>query len=286
MHTAILVGVAEVLSGIRQKLRGNVKFIFQPAEEDGPIGGARALIDKGVLSNPFVDLIVALHVWPDLPLGKVGIREGALMAASDRVKINIKGQGGHGAMPHHTADAVVAAAYIVTSIQSILSRNVDPLEPAVLTIGSVHGGERHDTVAEEVVLSGTCRTLSTSTRQLVRRRIEELASQIGTAFGVECDCDYLLGYPPVQNALEVVDLVKAAAERSHYCHQVVCVNRPAMVAEDFATYLEHVPGALFWLGCGEEGQHVPLHNSRFLPSEECLPIGMEVLTKTVLRYLK
>lgn len=286
VHTAILVGVAEVLSGISQQLHGNVKFIFQPAEEDGPIGGARLLIKEGVLSHLPVDLIVALHVWPDLPLGTIGLREGALMAASDRLTISLKGVGGHGAMPHRTADAVVAAAHIVTGIQSIVSRNVDPLEPAVITIGSIKGGNRHDTVAEEALLLGTCRTFSNGTRQLVKRRIEELSSQVASGFGVDCNCQYTLGYPPVINHSAAVDLVEMAAEESDLCCKVLRVDKPAMVAEDFAVYLEHVPGMLLWLGCGKGDLTSPLHSGNFLPPEECLPIGMEVLTRTVLKYLE
>ena len=200
VHTAILLGVARLLVAIREHLPGNVKFIFQPAEENNPTGGAKPMIEAGVLDNPPVDMVLALHVWPDLPVGTIGLRPGAMMAASDRVFLKIQGQNSHGSAPHQGVDAVVAAAHVVTALQTVVSRNVNPLEAAVLTFGTVHGGNRYNIIASQVELEGTCRTLDPAVRGLVEKRLAILAPQVATGLGAECEVRYVHGYPALINS--------------------------------------------------------------------------------------
>lgn len=286
-HTAILLGTAKVLAGLREDLAGNVKFLFQPAEENNPTGGAHILMDGGALDDPKVNLILALHVWPDLPTGTIGVRTGPLMAASDRVFLTIRGKSSHGSAPHQGVDAIVATAHVVTALQTIVSRNVSPLEAAVLSFGTVHGGNRYNIIAEEVKLEGTCRTLNPQVRELVPRRLAELATKVAEGLGASCETSYIRGYPPVVNAEEGVELIRRAGIDALGASGVVQPEYPGMGAEDFAFYLEKIPGALFWLGCTAPGaKKVPLHNPEFLVDERALPIGVEVFVRAALSYLK
>jgi amidohydrolase len=286
VHTAILLGVARLLMSVREQLAGNVKFIFQPAEENNPVGGAKLMIDAGVLDNPKVEMVLGLHVWPDLPVGKIGIRPDAMMAASDRVFIRIKGRNSHGSAPHQGIDAVVASAYTLTALQSVVSRNVNPLEAAVLTFGTVKGGHRYNIIADEVELEGTCRTLDPLVRQLAEQRILALTNQVAAGFGTQAEARYVRGYPALINSLEGYALVRQAGEETLGKQGVIIPPYPAMGAEDLAFFLERVFGGFFWLGCTKAGDPVvPLHNPGFLPAEECLAVGVEVLSRAVINYL-
>lgn len=286
-HTAILLGAARVLTALQEQLAGNVKFLFQPAEENNPTGGAHLLMDAGALEEPKVDLVLALHVWPDLPLGTIGVRTGPLMAASDRVFVTVRGKSSHGSAPHQGVDAIVAAAHVVTALQTIVSRNVSPLEAAVLTFGTIKGGHRYNIIAEEVTLEGTCRTLNPEVRKLIPPRLTELAEKVAAGFGATCEAKYVQGYPAVVNTAEGVKLLREAGIATLGAGGVMEPSYPGMGAEDFAFYLEKVPGALFWLGCTAPGaQKVPLHNPEFLVDERALPIGMEVFVRAALAYLR
>ncbi|NLY50868.1 MAG: amidohydrolase [Firmicutes bacterium] len=286
-HTAILLGVAHVLSRLKDDLAGKVKFLFQPAEETTPEGGAPLMIQGGVLEHPRVDMILALHVWPDLPVGTIGVRSGPMMAASDRVFLKVLGSSCHGSAPHQGVDAIVAASQVVVALQTIVSRNVSPLESAVLTFGTVKGGHRYNVIADEVVLEGTCRTLKPEIRKLVPERLASLASQVAAGFGATCEVEYVYGYPPCVNTPEGAALLKQAGTEALGERNVVEMEYPWMGAEDFAFYLERVPGALFLLGSTPEGgQTIPLHNSAFLVDEAALPVGIEVFVQAALNYLK
>lgn len=286
-HTAILLGAARVLTALRKQLTGNVKFLFQPAEENNPTGGAHLLMDAGALEEPKVDLILALHVWPDLPVGTIGVRAGALMAASDRVFLTVRGRSSHGSAPHQGVDAIVTTAQVLTALQTIVSRNVSPLEAAVLSFGTIKGGHRYNIIAEEVTLEGTCRTLNAEVRKLIPRRLAELAENVAAGLGATCDVKYIHGYPPLVNTTEGVELLRQAGTAALGAGGVVQPDYPGMGAEDFAFYLEKVPGALFWLGCTAPGaKKIPLHNPEFLVDERALPVGVEVFVRAALAYLK
>jgi len=286
VHTAILLGVARLLTSIRENLAGNVKFIFQPAEENNPTGGAKPMIDAGVLDNPQVDAILALHVWPDLPVGSIGVRQGAMMAASDRVFLTVEGQNSHGSAPHQGVDAIVAAAQVMTALQTVVSRNVNPLEAAVLSFGTIKGGNRYNIIANQVELEGTCRTLNPAIRQLVESRLAVLAPQVAAGLGAKCEVRYVHGYPALINSGQGFELLCQAGEEAVGKQGVIIPPYSGMGAEDFAFFLEKVPGGFFWLGCTRPGDPViPLHNPEFLPAEECLAVGIEVLARAAMNYL-
>lgn len=287
VHTAVLLGVARLLVSMRENLTGNVKFIFQPAEENNPTGGAKPLIDAGVLDDPKVDLILALHVWPDLAVGNIGIRPGAMMAASDRVYLTVDGKNSHGSAPHQGIDAIVGAAQVISALQTVVSRNVNPLEAAVLTFGTIKGGQRYNIIANRVDVEGTCRTLNPAVRSLVERRLTELAPQVAAGLGAECKVSYVHGYPALINSAEGFAVLQQAGEETLGKKAVIMPQYPAMGAEDFAFFSEQIPVGFFWLGCTEpDAPVVPLHNPEFLPVEECLGIGVEVFSRAVLNYLK
>ena len=286
VHTAVLLGVANVLSGFTENLHGNVKFIFQPAEENGPTGGAPLMINDGALLDPKPDMVLGLHVHPDFPTGRIAIREGAMTSNSDRIFIKVTGKQCHGSTPHDGVDALVAACQIVTAIQTIISRNLDPRMIGALTLGTIQGGKRYDTLAEEVIIEGTCRTFNNESRELIPKRIRDISTDIARAFGAQCEVNYLLGYPSVMNTKEAVNLVVRAGNDSLGKDNVLIPDSPVMFAEDFSYYLKDTPGAFFMLGVTNPGiEKIPLHNPQFLPPEECLSVGVEVLSRAVLIYL-
>lgn len=286
VHTAVLLGVARLLASFRERISGNVKFIFQPAEENNPTGGAKPMIEAGVLNDPKVDLILALHVWPELPVGSIGVRDGAMMAASDRVFVKVLGKSSHGSAPHQGIDAIAVSAQVISALQTVVSRNVSPLEAAVLTFGTVRGGHRYNIIANQVELEGTCRTLNPAVRRLVETRIDQVASQVAVGLGAESEVRYVHGYPALINSAEGFTVLKQAGEETLGKDGVVIPQYPAMGAEDFAFFVEKVPGALFWLGCTKlNAPMVPLHSPEFLPAEECLAVGVEVLSRAVFNYL-
>jgi amidohydrolase len=287
VHTAILLGLARVTSELRTKIHGNIKFIFEPAEECNPTGGARLFIDSGALTDPEVNLILALHVWPDLPIGTIGVRNGPFMAASDRIFLTVRGKSAHGSMPQQGIDTIVCASQIVTSLQSIVSRNLHPFDAAVLSFGTIRGGNRYNIISEEVVVEGTCRTFKQEVRELINKRLVAISSDIATAFGATCEVKYVRGWPAIINSTEAVSIIREAGSETLGSDRVVEPEYPAMVADDFACFLERIPGGMFWLGCGDSVvPKAPLHSPEFLPPPEILPIGIEVLCKAVLAYLK
>ena len=217
------------------------------AEENNPTGGAKLLIEEGALTNPDVDLILGLHVWPDLPVGTIGIRNGVTMAASDRVFIEINGKNSHGSAPHQGVDAITAAAQVVSTLQTIVSRNVNPFKVSVLSFGMIEGGTSHNIIADQVILKGTCRTLDVETRNLIDKRINELSCLTAKAMGASCKTLYVYGYPPLINSDVAYDLLKRVVLASDY--QLDEMRFPPLTADDFSFYLEKVPGGFFLLGC-------------------------------------
>jgi amidohydrolase len=286
-HTAMLLGVAKVLSLHRQDFAGTVKFFFQPAEECAPEGGAKGMIAAGVMENPKVDCVFALHVWPELPLGKVGVKTGPLMSASDRVRIRIQGKGGHGAAPHQAVDAVVVACHVVSALQTVVSRQVDPLEPVVLTIGSIHAGQRYNVIAPTAELDGTVRTQNEALRSGLPSRITKLAQATAEAFGAEAEVNYEFGYPTLYNQPRAVEVIRGAVTEVLGEAGLVELTRPSMGGEDFAYFLDLANGAMFWLGCrSRETPDAPIHNGKFDFDERALAVGTGVLVQAALDALK
>lgn len=284
-HVAMLLGVARILTRLAPELAGNVKFLFQPAEE-GP-GGAQPMIEAGVLDNPRVDVIVGAHVWSEFPVGHIGIQYGTMMAAVDRFKITILGQGGHGANPHETVDAVVVAAQVVGALQSIVSRNLDPVSPVVLSIGTINGGYRYNVIADRVDMTGTVRTLQPATRERLKQRLEEMVRGLTAAFGADYELEYTAVYPVTRNNDEVTVVVEKAARAVVGPERVQVKSKPSMGSEDFAYFTRVRPGCFFLVGCRNEakGCGFPHHHPRFDIDEEALPIGAAVMVRAAVDLL-
>jgi len=275
-HTSMLVGAAHALSGMRDRLGGTVKFVFQPAEEGG--GGGKVMVDDGVADG--VSSIFALHLWPGLPFGKVATKAGPIMAAADAFEMEIRGSGGHGAMPHLPSDAVVIAAQVVTALQTIVSREVDPVEPAVLTVGEIGAGTAFNIIPEKARIGGTVRTLNSDLREWIPERIEEVASGIARGMRGDVDLDYTFSYPVTANDEGAASLVLSVAEDLFGGESVLELPNPSMGAEDFAYFLQRVPGAFIWLGVGEDVSG--LHTPRFAFDEDILPRGAALLAALAL----
>ena len=288
-HTAMLLGAACVLSGMREELRGNVKFIFQPAEELNPTGGAPGMIADGALENPHVDAMLALHVWPSYEIGKLVTRPGALMGASDRIFLTVKGRTAHGSRPDQGLDAIVASAHIITGLQSIISRSVSPLDSAVITIGTIHGGYRYNVIPDSVKLEGTVRTLLPQTQARMPELITRTAKGIAESLGAECSVEYVKGYPPLVNDAGLVEQVCASMRKRLGDDAVMIADQPELGAEDFAFFARERPSVLVWLGCSPAGTitgDTPmLHNTKFCPDEECFRYGIEYLAGSAIDYL-
>ncbi|HEY9897594.1 MAG TPA: amidohydrolase [Pantanalinema sp.] len=283
-HMAMLLGAIRFLVAHRDRLCGNVKFVFQPAEE-GP-GGADLMIEEGVLEGPRVDAALGFHIWNELPVGTLGIREGALMASADEFELHVRGQGGHGADPHLSVDAVVVAAHIVTALQTVVSRMVSPLESAVLTVGQIAAGSGHNIIAQDAVMRGTVRTFDERLRAEMPRRIEALAQGVASAFGARCELRYKHQYPVTVNDREMTRLVRRAAEHAVGVERVVEAER-TMGSEDMAFFLQKVPGCYFLIGSfnAAKGFDKPHHHPSFDIDEDALPIGVKVIVQSVLDYL-
>ncbi len=284
-HVTILLGVAKFFSSVPDQVKGNIKWIFQPAEEGG--GGGRIMAEEGVLENPKVDAIFGAHVFPLLPVGKVGIYEREGLAAADRFTLKIIGKGGHAASPHLSKDPILAAGHLITQIHSIVSRNVNPLESGVITIGKVSAGTASNIIPDEVELIGTVRSLNPQVREELKSRIEQVAQGVARSFSMDYRFDFEYGYPVLINNSEMSKLVASACSRG-IGKENVEVLKPSMGGEDFAYYLEKVPGSFFRLGCRNEGKGIvhPYHSSLFDIDEEVLPFGVEMFIRIIDQYLE
>ena len=272
-HTAILLGVAEVLSNNKNKIKGNIKFIFQPAEEG--YGGAKYMIDDGALDN--VEEIYALHVWNYQKSGTVGVQSGPVMAAADMFTIKIQGTGGHGAAPQGTVDCIMVSSQLIQSLQTIVSRNTNPLENTVLTIGQINGGYNFNIIADEVVLKGTARAYTEENRMLIKNRMQEIINGTAKAFNAKIQLNYKDGYPPVINNDLVTKKVYSAAKK--IVNDSVIPPYLSMGGEDFSYFANKVPGCFFFLGSSPKNSKlmsVPQHCSHFDIDEDSMLIGASI----------
>lgn len=283
-HTAILLGVATVLAGMRDQISGTIKFAFQPAEE--AIGGAKPMIEAGVLENPKVDACFGLHVWQNLPVGTIGVIPRPMMASADRFKAVIHGRGGHAAEPHAAIDATLAACEAVVALQSLVSREVNPLKSAVVTVGQLHAGTASNIIASQATLEGTVRTFDAEVRQHLSTRIPELISSVAGALGATAEVEYEFGVPASVNDPAMCEIVRAAAAEVVGEENVV-QPPPTMGSEDMSFFLEGAPGCYFFAGSSNEGTGKTFthHHPKFDIDEQVLPIGAETLVRTVLAYL-
>jgi len=282
-HVAILLGAARALKEC--EFSGNVKLLFQPAEETE--GGADPMVKGGCMENPHVDAVYGLHVMSYMPAGHVECKEGPLNAASDRVRITIRGQAGHGAYPDKARDAIVCAAQVISALQTLVSRNVSPLESAVLTFGAIQGGKTGNIICDEVSLLGTLRTVSHELRAFLNQRIIDCAAHVAQA--MECTAEVHIdpGYCALINPPEHAQLVLDTAREMVGAKNTHIKAASSMGAEDFAYYLLAAPGAFYHLGCGFEGEeNAPLHSEHFRINEECLKTGVAMHVALALKALQ
>jgi len=284
-HTAIALGTAKVISMFKDKIKGNVKFIFQPAEE-GP-GGAKPMIDEGALENPKVDRIIGLHNRTNIPVGQIGVGYGPIMASTDKFTIKVKGTGAHGAHPDEGVDPVVVASHLIIALQELVSRETEPTEPLVITTGSIHGGTVFNVIPDEVELMGTVRTLSTDLRKNISKRIEEVISGITTTFRADYELDYQYGYPVTVNDREVTKMMEEVISEMLGAENIHYMKKPSMGGEDFAYYLQEIPGSFVYLGTENPKKGIinPGHSPKFNIDEDILVIGVELFIRAVLKYL-
>ncbi|MDQ0191604.1 amidohydrolase [Alicyclobacillus cycloheptanicus] len=282
-HTAMLLGTAKILTQFAHQIHGEVRFIFQHAEELFP-GGAQQMIDAGVLEG--VDSVIGIHLWSPLEVGKIAIRSGPFMASPDEFHITIRGKGGHAAQPHCTVDPVVIAAQVVTNLQHIVSRNFDPLDPLVLSVTQFHAGTAHNIIPETVELNGTVRSFKEELRDEVPQRMEQIIKGLTEAHGATYEFTYKKGYSTVVNDEALTEKLRAVLVET-FGEDVVIEGEPHMGGEDFSAYQKVVPGTFFNVGAGnvEQGIVYPHHHPRFTIDEASLPIGVEAFTSIVLKTL-
>jgi amidohydrolase len=281
-HMAMVLGTATVLDKIKNELAGDIKFLFQPAEE-GP-GGAKPMIEAGVMEYPKVDYSIGCHVWPEIPEGTIGVRPGPFMAAMDRFDIKIKGKGGHGAMPHLCVDALEVGTQVVNALQRIVSRHMDPLEPTVVTVGTFHAGTAFNIIPTEAELSGTSRTFNPDIWNTWESRIGKVVRGVCESMGTDFELKYNQGYPATINDDAMAEVVRRCAEKVVGADRVV-IPEKTMGGEDFAFYLQKSKGCFFALGVGREGT-VPVHNPKFDFNEDVLPVGVETYCRIGLELLR
>jgi amidohydrolase len=285
-HIAIALALAELLMARRDQLRGAAQFVFQPAEER--IGGALAMLTDGVTAHPRVDATLGLHLWVPVPVGHVSVAAGAVFSSADELWLRVRGRGGHGAMPHLAIDPVVVAAQIITALQTLVAREVSPFHPAVITFGSIHGGDAFNVIADSVEMRGTLRVYDPDDREALRARIGEVARDVAHGMRAEVDYEVRGGCPACVNDPAMAELVRRAAIGAVGEENVPGGDQRQAASDDMAYFLEAAPGCYFFVGAGdpERGIDAPHHSARFDIAEEALLIGLETLARATLEYLK
>ena len=282
-HVAIALAAAELLSSRPDQFQGTVRVIFQPAEETA--GGAERMISAGVMDSPPVGAALGLHLWSGQQVGRVGVRDGAIFASADEFTVEIRGRGGHGALPHQALDPIPIASLVVLAFQTLVSRESSPFSPTVLTVGTVSAGQAFNIIPETALLTGTVRAFTEADRSRLLRRIEEVAQGIATAFGASATMRLGPGCPPVICDPGISELVRRAVADTDGAELVE--PEPLTVGDDVGLFLDRVPGCYFLLGAGNESSGItaPHHHPEFDIDEGCLPLGAEVLARAALAYL-
>ncbi|WP_312906557.1 M20 metallopeptidase family protein [Tissierella praeacuta] len=281
-HISSVIGAAIILSKIKDKLKGNVMFVFQPAEEINK--GAKLMVEKGLFTNIKADLIFGLHNNPEIPWGKIAIKKGGLMAAVDTIRIKVKGKGGHGGIPNATRDPIIAASAMLMNLQTIVSRNISPLDSAVISIGTFNSGTANNVISELVEMSGTVRSFKPEVREILPKRIKEVLEYTAKAYMVDVELDYIFDLPAVFNDDELTKLAYDAAKEI-VGEEGIVDPIPSMGGEDFSIFTEKIPGFFFWLGVGnkEKDMNYVWHNPRFDGDDRSIIIASVVMSNMVLR---
>ncbi len=283
-HITIGLGTAKLLSDIRNKLKGTVVFFFQPAEET--LNGAQAMLSSAILQDMQLDAVVGLHIWPDVPLGKIAVRGGPVMAAVDRFTVRVIGKGGHGAIPQKSVDPIVVASEGVLALQRIVSREIDPLKPAVVTVGRIQGGTTFNVIPDKVELEGTVRTFDPEVRSFIARRMEEIMKGIAEGSRASCQLDYEYGIPAVHNDEKLSGWIQGILKKSLGEDAVVTDLPPSMGGEDFALFQQKAPGVYMFLGTNsEKNPSYPIHHAKYSIDERVLPIGVRVFCEIATGFL-
>lgn len=287
-HTAILLGVAKILNENKAQFKGNAKLLFQPAEEYP--GGAKPMLEEGAMEAPKVDAVMGLHLGnlgKNIPVGKIAVSYGAMMAAVDVMRIKIIGKGSHGAYPQQSIDPIVTASEIVLALQTIVSREVDPVEPAVVSVTRISGGFNHNIIPDSVEIQGTIRTINEDTRGRIARRIEEIVRGITMAHGASYEIDYEHSYPALINSKEFTKEFVESAKKIISEDDIVEMKAPVMGAEDMSYFLQQVPGTFFYLSnLGEiDGEFHPHHNPKFDIDERELWKGVALIIQSTIDWL-
>ena len=287
IHTTVLLYTAKILSALKDELHGNVMFLFQPAEENG--SGAKQLIDCGFDQVLKPDAFVGLHVAPKLNAGCIGLKDGAASASSDMFQIRVTGKGGHGAHPENCVDPIMISAYILTQLQTIVSRENHPIHPAVLTVGSIHGGQANNVIPDYVDMGGTLRSLEPESRQAMQEAIDRITVSCAEAMRGKAEVTWNKGMPPLVNDTPIVDGIRAAAQKLLPADAIKTIADPSLGSEDFSyLFPAYGPGAQFSLGCGNDSDpntRHGLHNSKNVFDEGCLAVGTAVLVQYARDFL-
>ena len=286
-HVAMLLGAAKILTKHRGELNGTVKFLFQPAEEHGGTGGAKPMIEAGAMRNPKVDYVFGLHISNRCNSGEFALRPGALMAAPDGFKIKIHGKGGHGSAPHETIDPIYVASQVIMGLQGVSSRMIDPVEPFVISVCSIHGGTKDNIIPDDCVLEGTIRTLDKDVRTRAKEKVKEVAEGVCATFGARCEVDF------IKDAYPITFNDPKATERVIKVLKTIPGNRvqivpPVLGGEDFSRFMEKAPGAFYFLGTRnpKKGCVYPNHSSRFKVDEDVLKVGAASLAAVAMEFTK
>lgn len=285
VHTSSLLGTAMILNQLKEEFEGTVKLIFQPGEETPP-GGASLLIEDGILDNPKPDVIIGQHVWPQIPTGIVGIAKGTFLASADMFEITIKGRGGHAAMPQFCIDPVVISAHVVLALQNLASRMNDPLNPMVLSVCEINGGDAKNVIPNTVTLGGTLRAMSEEWRAQVLEKMQELVQSIAGSFGASCEIEITPGYPSLYNNEQLTEQVHASTVKYLGAQRVIEMPK-AMGSEDFSFYTHHMPGCFYVIGVGnpEKGITANVHEDTFNIDEDALAMAPGLMAWLALEQL-
>jgi len=283
-HMAMGLGVATLAARHQEKMNGLLKLVFQPGEEG--MNGAEVMVEEGVLENPSPDIFLSAHIWNDNPVGTVDVTPGAVMAAAEKWSCTIRGKGGHGAQPHRTVDPIVATAQIVTALQTVVSRNIDPLEAAVVTVGVISSGNAFNVIPSTAKIEGTVRTYDPQVRERVLQRMREVIEGVAAACGAAAELEIVSLTPAVVNDADVAKIVRTMAEEVVGAENTLSGER-TMGSEDAAFFMQNTPSCYFFLGSAnaERGLDAPHHNPHFDFDEDALPLGVAVMVKTLAHYL-
>ena len=290
-HTAIGLGVATILSSLRESFSGSVKFLFQPAEEhldSACSSGAQSMIEDGALENPPLDALLGIHLWPEMPVNEIGIRAGVILTGLNLFQIQVKGKRSHTARSDLGVDAILTAGHIILALQSLVSREAPPSEPINLNIGTIRGGQAPNTLAEEVTMVGSIRASNPRVGDQLPEKMKRIVEGIAAGFRAEAHLDYEAYLPPLWNEAGITRLVEEAAWEIFPREQVVRLDLPRLAGDDFAHMAQRVPASYIFLGAGSEAKGIvhPSHHSRFDIDEDCLPVGVALLSLAALRFLE